>query len=243
MATQEKSGTAINIPTWHRDLRATFETNKIGSGAVALLELINLQLAQAASYVGGLTGDLFVQRGLGSWPDDYEASSARLTWMVAKLNEIVSGSDPAEVKLVAIYNYVASPVLDGLYPADMLASLPQIGRRGIYVMPDGRGKSFGDAIASATLWNQAVVAGDVDRKLGDGWASNAIRSMLSQAATQIGRSAPGEPTTAADVTAGYLDALAAAPGKLLRAVGGTNVLLYGGIAVAAVLALVVATRD
>ena len=243
MATQEKSGTQINIPTWHRDLRETFNTNKLGSGAVALLELINLQLGQAASYVGGLTGDVFVQRGLGSWQDDFEASSARLTWMVGKLNEIVTGSDPAEVKLIAIYNYVAAPVLDGLYPADMLAALPRIALRGIFVMPDGRGKGFGDAVASATLWNQAVVAGDVDRKLGTGWANNAIRSMLTQVAVQLGRSAPGEPTTAADVTAAYLDALAAAPGKMLRAVGGTNVLLYGGIAVAAVLALVVATRD
>lgn len=241
MATQEKLSARIDLAAWVKGMRGIFDTAPIGNGAVALLEVLNLQLGQSASYVGDLTGDVFIQRGLGSWQDDHAAVSARLSWMVTKLQSIVSSADPYEVKLVAIFNYIAQPILNGVYPADMVAELPAIGKRGIVVMTDGRGKSFGDAVASASLWNQAAVAGDMDRKLGNTWVQDALRSVFTQAAIQLQRSAPGEPTTSADVTVAALEAAAAAPRRFVEAIAGKNVWLYAGGA--AVVALYLLFRE
>lgn len=234
----EKLSSRIDLGVWTKDLRRTFDTSPLGSGAVALLSILNLQLGQSASYVSDLSGDLFVERGLGSWPADHEAATLRLRWMVAKLETIASSDDPREVKLAAIYNYVARPVLDGLYPADMLAELPASAKRGIIVMSDGRGKGFGDAVVSASLWNQAVVAGDIDRRFGKAAGLDAIRAVLTQVAVQLETSAPGEDPTWADQTIAQLKVLAAAPGKILAAVGGPNLLLYGAIAAAVVFLVV-----
>ena len=243
MAMQEKNPTRLLIPQWHRATRETFESDKIGAGAVGLLSMINLLQGQSAGYVADLSGDQFIARGLGSWHDDWSAVSARLTWMVAKLGDIAASGDPDEVKLVAIYNYVARPVLDGNYPADMIAALPAIAQRGIRTLPDGSGTGFGDAVWSATLWNQAVVAGDLDRKLGAGWARDAVRSLLTQVATQLERSAPGDAPTAADLTVGVLQRIAKAPGQILAAVGGPNLMLWAGVAVAGGVALFLVTRE
>lgn len=237
MATTE-THSAINIGVWHKDLRATFELAPVGPGSVALLELLNLQQAQALTYVAGLSQDIFIERGLGSWTEDMAGAQERLAWMVAKLASIVGSSDNYEVKLVAIYNFIARPVLDGLYPQAMLDALSPVGRRGIIRKPDGGGKGFGDAFVSATLWNQAVVAGDIDRKLGNDWATNAVREVLTKAAIQLEKSAPGEDATLVDVVGDKLRALADVPGDVLRAItGGWLPVVVGGVVVGGVLYL------
>lgn len=238
MASSTETVQQINVGVWHNDLRAVYNTAPIGPGALALLQVCNLQLEQAATWVEGLSGDVFVQRGLGSFEDDFAATVEQLRACAVKYTEIAASSDPREVRYVAIQNFVAGPILDGRYPAPMVASLPRIGQRGIYVLPDGSGKGFGIAYRTATLWNQAVVAADVDARLGRETVPNAIRRMLSRAAVQVEVSAPGEDPTLRDVTADSLRTLADAPGAILRAVtGGLGPLLLGGVVVAGVLYL------
>lgn len=220
----------INVGVWHNDLRSVYNTAPIGPGALALLEVCNLQLEQAAAWVEGLSGDVFVERGLGSWEDDYAATVEQLRACAVKYAEIATGPDPREVRYVALQNFVAGPILDGRYPAPMMAALPTIGRRGILTLPDGSGKGFGIAYRTATLWNQAVVAADIDNRLGREAVPNAIRGILTRAATQVEESAPGEDPTLRDVTGASLRTLAEAPGAILRAVtGGLGPLLVVGV--------------
>lgn len=232
MAQREQTARII-IPTWLADLRSVYESSRIGPGAVGLLELLDVQLEQAKGYVDQLSGDVFVERGLGSWREDHAASVARWEWMATRFAEIVGRGDPAEVRLIEIENFIAAPILRGRYPAPMMAALQPEHRRGIITQSDGSGVGFGDAVASATLWNSAVVAADIDGKLGPLGGRTAIedsiRRMFSRAATQVRLSAPGEDPTLADATASTLETLAAAPGQLLQAIGAGNLLLYVGI--------------
>lgn len=228
MASREKPAQIV-LGVWLPDLRATYETGRIWSGGQALLQVLGAQLEQASGYVAGLSGDVMLERGLGSWQADFVASVERLRYMATKFTEIARSADPPELKLVAMQNYIAGPILDGRYPAPMLAALAPEYKRGILVLPDGSGKGFGDAAASASLWNQAVVASDFDHTWTRGVLEDAVRRMLTTAAVQVEESAPGEYTTLADVTGDSLRALADAPGKILAAVGiGSGTLLVVG---------------
>lgn len=244
MASSTESAIQINVAAWHNDLRATYEAGKIGPGAVALLEVINLQLAQAATWTADVTEDVYIERALVSFNEDLAASRARLAWLVNKLAEIVASETIEANKVLAIHNWIARPVLDGHYPADMLSSpsLDRVALRGIAVKPDGSGKGMGEAYYSATLWNQAVIAGDINRKLGTGWATDAIRGVLTTVATQLERSAPGEDTTAADAVAEKLRDLADAPGAIFRAVTGSSAWVLVPMLLAGVLVLVLVLR-
>lgn len=239
MATRE-STSRIDIPTWLNDLRQVYDTSPITKGAQALLLLLNLQLEQAATYIGDLSGDGLVEAGIGQWRADFAASVERLRYMANRYSEIQTSGDNAETRLVAVFNFIAQPILRGVYPAPMVSALLPEYRRGIIVRPDGSGTGFGDAVASATLWNQAVIAGDIDNRLsplgGRTFIEDGIRRMFTRVREQVSTSAPGEDPTLADATAETLDKLAAAPGALLKALGASNLLLYVGLGVGAVVA-------
>lgn len=224
----------INIGVWKRDLGEVYRSNTIGAGSVALLQLINLQLGQAATMVGALSDDAFIQRGIKDWRRGYDASNWRLAWMIRKLQAIAEDKLHAN-RALSIWNFVGRPVLEGLYPAEMMEAIAAAGMDfGIRPVngvnwKDG-GKSFGEAFAAATLWNQAAAVSDFDATLGTGWATNVVRSWLTETARQLERSAPGEDPTIADATVKVLNRLAEAPGDILRAVGISPVVVVVTIA-------------
>lgn len=226
---RENQAQQINIPTWLADLRAVYETNPTASGALALIDVLVLQHDQVVANLAGLSDDAFIEHGLtsGGFDADLSALRARLLWMATRYGQIQASGNTGEVELAEVYNFVARPILDGRYPQEMLDGLNPEDRRGIVQLPDGGGgKGFGDAVASATLWNQAAVAGNFDARLGKGWAIESMREIISNAAKQVAASAPGENPTLRDVTADALQDIADAPGALLRAVGG-NALVWG----------------
>ena len=218
-----ETASRIDYPRWIAGLRAVYNSDPTGAGGVALLKILVLQLAQAHDMVAGMSNDAFIQRGFVTWRDDWDAVNVRVGWMIGKLQRIVDSGNPREVQLVEIHNFVARPILDGLYPAEMLAGVSAAnpsGLRGIRMRPGGGGKSFGDAFASATLWNQAASVGDLDRAQGSGWAANAIRSLLTTVEVQLQRSAPREQPTWADAASKAIDKIKDAPAALLNAVTG-----------------------
>ncbi len=233
----------INIGVWHRDLASVFEAGKVGPGVVALLQLMNLQLGGAHEMVGGLSDDAYVQRGLKSWRDDYAAVNGRLGWYLARLKEIVDRGATDATRAIDLWTLIARPVLQGEFRKDIVDDLrTKRLLRGITVRTDGSGKSFGDAIAAATLWNQAAAVYEHDAHLGTGWATNIYRSWLTETARQLERSAPGEDATLADRTIEVLRDLADAP-KLLFEIPGLSTLAWGlGIGVAAVAVLALSRR-
>lgn len=232
----------IVIPVWLKDLRATFETAPGASGSQALLMLLALQYDQTVAMVQQLSDDAFVLRGLKSFAADLRASYARTKYLARRYLEIVESNDPLALKLVNVRNYIAGPILDGRYPADMMAALNPEDRRGIIMQPGGGGRGFGDAVFSATLWNQAAVVGDFDAKLGGDWATNAMRELFSTVAMNLEESAPGDDPTLRDVTIDTLRKVADAPGALLKAVGAGNLLVYVGVGVGLGLVVWLASR-
>jgi hypothetical protein len=228
----------LNIGVWKRDLAEVYRSNTVGAGSVALLQLINLQLGQASTMIGALSDDAFVQRGIKDWRIAYNASNWRLGWMIRKLQSIAEDKLHA-TRALSIWNYVGRPVLEGLYPADMMAEIDAAGMAYGIRPVNGRdwsdgGKSFGEAFAAATLWNQAATVSDFDATLGTGWATNVVRSWLTETARQLEQSAPGEAPTIADATVVVLRRLADAPGDILRAVGISPVMVavtIGGVLV------------
>ena len=239
MATTE-APPQINVGEYLRNLRRIFDTQPVGRGTLALLEMVSLQLSQAAGWLAQLSPDAIVQRSAQPLIDDVKAAQERLGYMLTKSRAIVDSTDPHEVKLLSLYGFVAKPILDGVYGAPMMAELPISARRGITLQPGGTGKSFGDAFVAATSWNQAVVAANVDASMGRGWAADLLRESISKIAVQLQLSAPGEDPTAADATVNALRQLAAAPGALLQAVTGFSpraLLIAGVVLVVLVVAL------
>lgn len=227
----------INVAVWHDDLRGIFETEELGAGALALVEIVALQLDQARGFVEGLSGDVLLERGLGEWQQDYDAAAARIGWIATKFKRISEGPETPEVKLAAVWNFVARPILDGVYPTAMMADLPAFAKRGITAQGDGSGRGMGEAYGSATLWNQAVTASDLDHHYSDDFLTNAYRKMLSNVVVELQRSAPTEQPTWADKTVVAVEAVADAPRALLEAIGVTSLLVWGGVAVGAAVIL------
>ncbi len=232
----------INVAVWHNDLRDVYNAAKTGAGAVAVLEVINLQLAQAAGWVADVTDDVFIEKSLANWREDYAAAQARLGVLVTELRRIIDSADTLSNKALAIHNFIARPVLDGIYPKDLVAKFPTLGKRGLTLQPGGTWKGQGDAYWSATLWNQAVIAGDINRKLGSDWATNAIRGTLTKVAEQLATSAPGEDPTAADAVIKALQKVADAPGDIFRAVTGLSPIVVAGAAAVVLVLAVILTR-
>jgi hypothetical protein len=234
----------LNIGEWLRDLRKTWTAGENGPGAVALLSLINLQIGQAYELVGGLGDSTYVQRGIVRWRDDYVAINTRLAYMIAKLKEILDEPE-ATTRELAIYNFIARPILDGEYPQEYLTEVAAAnikGLRGIRNKPGGGGKGFGDAFAAGTLWNQAAQASDTDIHPAPGWATNLYAAWLTEVAHQLETSAPGEDPTARDRTVTVLKEIAASPGALIRALGIDPTYVVGGVVAAVVLLALVLRR-
>lgn len=217
----------INIGVWKRDLDEVYRSATVGAGSVALLQLINLQLGSAHEMVGGISDDAFAQRNIVDWRKAYSASNWRLGWMIRKLQSIADDKTMLHAtRALTIWNFVGRPVLEGLYPAEMIEEIDAAGMAYGIRPVNGRdwkdgGKSFGEAFAAATLWNQAAVASNFDatHALNPGWAANMVGAWLTETARQLEQSAPGEAPTIADATVVVLKRLAAAPGDILRAVG------------------------
>lgn len=241
-ASSTENAIQINVAVWHNDLRDVYNSAKRGAGAVAVLEVINLQLAQAAEWTADITDDVFIEKALTSWREDHAAAQARLTVLVAELATIIGSDDTESVKVLRIYNFIARPTLDGIYPRELVAKFDAVGRRGLVLQPGGSWKGQGDAYWSATLWNQAVIAGDINRKLGSDWATNAIRGTLTKVAEQLATSAPGEDPTAADAAIKALQKIADAPGDLFRLVTGVSPWVVVGVAAAGLTLAVILTR-
>lgn len=241
MATTE-TPPQINVAVYLRDLRAIFETQPVGRGSLALLEMVSLQLSQAAGWLAQLSPDAIVQRSAQPLIDDVAAAQARLGYMLSKASAIASSADVYATKLLQIYTFVANPILNGVYAPEMMRDLPQSARRGITLQPGGQGKSQGEAFIAATSWNQSVVAANVDASMGRGWAADLLRESISKIAVQLQLSAPGEDPTAADATVAAVRQLAAAPGALLQAITGVSprALLIAGVVI---VVLVVAIRS
>jgi hypothetical protein len=233
----EGEAVQLNVSVWHDDLREVFGSSELGAGALALVQIVMLQLDQAKGMVDGLSGDVFVERGLGTWKEDYDASFARIVWIADKLRKISESSDGKEVKLAAVYNFVARPILDGLYPKEMLDELPTFAKRNITAKSDGGGEGVGEAYASATLWNQAAVAGQFDNAQSNDWLSDRYREILSEAIVKIQTSAPGETPTWGDATVKVIEKIKEGADALIEPIAsalmwigiGVGVIVFGGV--------------
>lgn len=241
----------INIGVWLRDLDKVYQAdagaheNSVATGTIALLKLITLQLAQAHELVASLSDDAYVQRNIKGWRDDYASAQARLGWMLARLDEIVTGTKDPSTRALEIWHDIAAPILQGDYPATMMSKLVErgpAGTRGIRPKngkdwSDG-GKGFGEAFNAATLWNQAAASTDAIEVRAPGWAANAVAAWLTETARQLEASAPGEDKTLRDHTVVVLKELAAAPGAILAAAGiSPTVVVVGLVAVVALIIL------
>lgn len=214
----------IEIGAWKKGLAQVFESNTIGGGAVALLQVLNLQLGQANEMIATISADAFVQRDLDDWRKAYTAANFRLGWMIARLKTIVDGGADESTRALEIWNFIGAPVLQGRYPAEMAEAFAAGNATAGITPRNGKdwsegGQGFGEAFAAATLWNQAAVASNFAATQGSGWAHSVVAGWLTETARQLERTAPGEKPTIADATVVVLRRLAAAPGDLLRAVG------------------------
>jgi hypothetical protein len=239
---------SINVGVWLRDLDSVYRSNTIGSGTVALLQLLTLQQSQAHELVASLADDAFVQRGIKGWRADYARAQWYLGWFVARLKAIVDTPDELKAtRALRIWNDIAAPILRGDYTAELATAAAAAGQTGPMRRKNGRdwtdgGKDFGQAYASATLWNQAAAATDLPEARAPGFVANALVAWLTEVAHQLETSAPGEDATLRDHTVKVLRDLAAAPAAILAAAGVTPTVLVAGGVLALLVLLVLLRR-
>ncbi len=180
----------VSPPAWRNLLAEIWDANHNLSGAVAVLSLVSQQMKQANELRHSVGADYFLKRGLGDWDARFAALLSRLAFYAGELELVAKGEvdNPIEHMLA----WVIDPILDGVFLKD---------KKQIKM-------TFGDAVESATLWNQAATAKATRESLAlDTWLPASIMDWFSQVNHDLELSAPGEAPTAADAVKETVDAV------------------------------------
>lgn len=220
----------VEVSNWKKAVEGIFAANKTsGRGTLAIIAMVDDLRFKALGVRNPISDDIYIARGLGNWDERAAALGMRVGYYLAELKRLLEPMDAA-IRWSMMYTRIVAPILYGKFPAVMFDELPTSATAGIRIGADGNGSSFGDAVESATLWNQAVWARQSD-DLAPWWAISEFRGVMTEASRQLELSAPGEDPTATDAVVNALKKAGDGAAGLFDAVGGNTLVkvVLGGV--------------